>query len=103
MPDWKNLVRVRLKPLHMEPTAESDLTDELAQHLEDHYRESLGGGASHEDAYRRAIAELNDTRPLRAEAAQRVISMVGLGELLPGLRSCLDRALRARLECIVIW
>ena len=70
MPDWKNLVRERLKPLHMEPTAESDLTDELVQHLEDHYRESLSGGASHVDAYRRAIAELNDTRPLRAEAAR---------------------------------
>jgi hypothetical protein len=39
MPDWKHLVRERLKPLRLEATAEPELTEELAEHLEDHYRE----------------------------------------------------------------
>jgi hypothetical protein len=34
MPDWKTIVRERLTPLRLKATAESDLTEELAQHLE---------------------------------------------------------------------
>jgi predicted permease len=68
MPDWKNLVRERLKPLSLEATAELELTEELAQHLEDHYRELRSGVASEEEAYRSAIAELDDIHPLRAES-----------------------------------
>jgi hypothetical protein len=50
MPDWKGLIRERLKPLRLKATAEQDLTEELAQHLDDHYRELRSGGASEEDA-----------------------------------------------------
>ena len=53
MPDWKSLVRERLAPLRLKPTAESDLAEELAQHLEDRYRELRSGGASEEEAYRK--------------------------------------------------
>lgn len=67
MPDWRSLVRQRLKPLRLEATAESELTEELAQHLEDHYCELRSGGASEEDAYQTAISELDDLHPLRAE------------------------------------
>jgi len=66
MPDWKNLVRERLAPLRMEATAEADLIEELAQHLEDYYRELRSGGASEEEAYRHAMSELDDTYPLSA-------------------------------------
>jgi predicted permease len=68
MPDWKHLVRERLKPLRLEATAESELTEELAEHLEDHYRELRSSGASEEDAYQTAISELDDAHPLRAES-----------------------------------
>ena len=66
MPDWKNLVRERLTSLSLTGTAESDLTEELSQHLEDRYRELRSGGASDEDAYRQTISELDDMYPLRA-------------------------------------
>ena len=66
MPDWKNLVRERLTSLNLTGTAESDLTEELSQHLEDRYRELCSGGASDEDAYRQTISELDDMYPVRA-------------------------------------
>jgi len=56
MPDWKNLVRERLTPLNLNATSESDLAEELAQHLEDHYGELRSGGASEEEAYQQAIS-----------------------------------------------
>ncbi|MBV8864187.1 MAG: ABC transporter permease, partial [Acidobacteriaceae bacterium] len=67
MPDWKSLIQDRLAPLRLEGTAESDLTEELAVHLEDRYRELHSGGASEEEAYQQAISELDDLYPLRAE------------------------------------
>jgi predicted permease len=88
MPDWKNLVRTRLKPLRLTPAAESDLTEELAQHLEDHYRELRSGGASEAEAYRQTIAELDDTYPLRAELerSERMpkYDAVPAGDVKPG-------------------
>jgi predicted permease len=70
MPDWKTIVRDRIAPLRLEGAAESDLAEELAQHLEDRYAEYRGGGASEEEAYRSAIAELEDVYPLRADAGR---------------------------------
>ncbi len=66
MPDWKSVVRERLASLHLEPTVEPDLTEEIAQHLEDRYRELLAGGAGHEAASAQVLAELDDLRPMRA-------------------------------------
>ena len=64
MLDWKSTVRERLLPLRLEPASESALVEELAQHLEDHYRESLARGVSEEEAYRSALSELDETYPL---------------------------------------
>jgi hypothetical protein len=66
MPDWKNLVRRRLAALHLAAPAESDLAEELAQHLEDRYRDLTAAGTPPNDAYRQVIAELDDVHPLRA-------------------------------------
>jgi putative ABC transport system permease protein len=66
MPDWKSLVRERLRPLRLQAPAELDLAVELAQHLEDHYRELRSAGASKEEAFRRTLSELDDVSPLRA-------------------------------------
>jgi predicted ATPase len=65
MADWKALVRTRLTQLRLTASAESDLADELAQHLEDRYRELRSGGASEEEAHQRTIAELEDMYPIR--------------------------------------
>jgi predicted permease len=66
MPDWKAIVRERLAALSLTAAAESDLTDELAQHLEDGYCDLLSEGASKEAAYRIAFAELDDMESLKA-------------------------------------
>src|SRR6185437_8709274 len=70
MHDWKRIVQDRIARLRLEPTAESDLVEELSQHLEDLHRELRSGGASDEEAYRSAISELDDTYPLRTESAR---------------------------------
>jgi predicted permease len=67
MPDWKIIVCARLKPLRLSATAESDLAEELAQHLDDRYSELIGDGASEADAERQVISELDDMNPLRLE------------------------------------
>src|SRR6266852_3309955 len=88
MPDWKSPVGERLKILRLKPTAESDLTEELAQHLEDHYRELRSGGASDKDAYQQTVAELDDLYPLRAglQKSQRMpkYDAVPAGDVRPG-------------------
>jgi predicted permease len=88
MPDWKSLVRERLKPLRLNATAESDLTEEIAEHLEDHYRELLSGGTSEEEAYQKAISELDDMYPLRAELERSQLmaknEAVPAGDARPG-------------------
>lgn len=68
MLDWKSLIQKRIAILRLEPTGEAHLAEEIAQHLEDCYRESRSAGASEEDAYQNAVAELDDLYPLREEA-----------------------------------
>ena len=65
MHDWRKIVLDRIARLGLEAGAESDIAEELAQHLEDRYREYQSGGANDEQAYRRALSELDDVYPLR--------------------------------------
>ena len=57
MPDWQNEVRRRLSSLRLSPAREAEIVDELAQHLDDRYRELIAEGASAEEAARLALAE----------------------------------------------
>src|SRR4030095_17146943 len=57
MPDWASEVRTRLSSLQLSPTRESEIVEELWQHLEDRWREFVAGGASPEEAQRLALAE----------------------------------------------
>ncbi|MGH9626733.1 MAG: ABC transporter permease, partial [Bryobacteraceae bacterium] len=66
MPDWNRIVRKRLAALHLRGAEEADLAEEVAQHLEDRYRELTSAGESEEEAYRKTAAELDDLYPLRA-------------------------------------
>jgi predicted permease len=88
MPDWKRIVRDRIAPLRLDPTAELDLVEEFSQHLEDRYRELRSGGASDEKAYRNAISELDDTYPLRTGSGRAQpmakYDAVPAGEASPG-------------------
>ncbi len=71
MPDWKAEIRRRLQSLQLTPTREAEIVEELSQHLEDRYAESLASGATPEEAARAALAELSD-QPLLARELRRV-------------------------------
>ncbi len=88
MRDWKRIVRDRLASLRLEGTAEGELTEELAQDLEDRYREYRSGGATEEEAYQKSIAELGDMHPLQANSGRTQhmakYDAVPLGDARPG-------------------
>src|SRR5262245_36476522 len=67
MPEWKQEISERLAPLKLAPARESEITEELAQHLEDRYSELLSCGAAAEEAYRAALAELSESDTLQLE------------------------------------
>jgi predicted permease len=57
MPDWAPHVRARLASLRLSPTRETEIVDELSQHLEDRYRELIAGGTPPDEATRLALAD----------------------------------------------
>ena len=57
MPDWAPHVRARLASVRLSPTRETEIVDELSQHLEDRYRELIAGGTSPDEATRLALAD----------------------------------------------
>src|SRR5262245_34086214 len=67
MPEWKQEIRRRLAGSKLEPAREAEIVEELSQHLEDHYRESLARGATEEEAARAALAELSASEALQKE------------------------------------
>jgi putative ABC transport system permease protein len=60
MPDWAREVRLRLASLKLSPTRENEIVEELSQHLDDHWRELMAGGASTDEAARLALAEFTE-------------------------------------------
>src|SRR5262249_36868518 len=70
MPEWKQEISKRLAVLKLEPAREAEIVEELSQHLDDHYAESLASGATPEGASRGALAELCDNESLARELSQ---------------------------------
>jgi len=60
MPDWKKEIGQRLTGLKIAPARESEIVEELAQHLDDRYQELLAGGTSDADAEQLTLAELSE-------------------------------------------
>ncbi|HKG12700.1 MAG TPA: ABC transporter permease [Pyrinomonadaceae bacterium] len=60
MPDWKEEVRSRLSRSGLAPEREAEIVEELSQHLEDRYEQSLASGAAEGEARRSALLELNE-------------------------------------------
>src|SRR3954464_3760509 len=56
MPDWTREVRSRLSSLQLSPPRESEIVEELSQHLDDRWRELIAGGASPDEATQRTLA-----------------------------------------------
>ena len=67
MPDWKRFVSEHLSPLSLGAERESEIADEMAQHLEAVYEEALADGATEEQAFRRASAHIKDWPLLECE------------------------------------
>ena len=101
MPDWREIVRERLAGSELDGTRESEIVDEMAQHLEDRYVELRTRGASKPDARRLVLEELNserlieDLRKARRPSAQQLGAPAPTGGYLSGVTHDLKMALRA--------
>jgi predicted permease len=62
MPDFKAEVRLRLAHLNLEPTRESAIVEEMAEHLEQRFDELVTRGATPEAAREAVLKELSDGR-----------------------------------------
>jgi predicted permease len=60
MGNWSEDLRRRLGALHFSPERETEIIEELSQHLDDRVRELTAGGASKHEARRRALSELSE-------------------------------------------
>src|SRR5262245_41135162 len=116
MPDWNAEIRARLVNVRLSPEREAEIVDELSQHLEDRWRESIAAGASPEDAATMTLAAFSRenvlgqylTRLRQARwidpappAAARAFSLEGLGadlrHAVRGLRASPSFAIGALL------
>jgi putative ABC transport system permease protein len=70
LPDWKQLVRAHLAPLHLTPERELEVVEELALHLEAAYETALAKGLSAEAARAQALAQISDWRLLECELSR---------------------------------
>jgi putative ABC transport system permease protein len=83
MPDWKEEIRRRLSRLSLAPAHEAEIIEELAQHLDDCYEQSLAGGATKEEAYRAALLQLTGS-DLLAQGLRRFERPVWRESVVPG-------------------
>jgi putative ABC transport system permease protein len=83
MPDFKEKIRKQLAELQLTPTRENEIVEELSQHLEDQYDQSLSRGASEEDARTAALAGLAEADVLTREL-KRVERRVAHEPIVPG-------------------
>lgn len=74
MHDWKGIIQERLRGANLAGARESEIVDELAQHLEDRYEALRSTGSSEADARRQALEELNETQLLTEELRKLKLS-----------------------------
>src|SRR5260221_688803 len=67
MPDWKQTIKQCLAGTELSPVRQAAIIEELSQHLEDRYNDSLAAGKSEREAYRSALTALNDNELLTRE------------------------------------
>ncbi|MFL6513578.1 MAG: ABC transporter permease, partial [Chthoniobacterales bacterium] len=67
MPDFKADIKKQLVKLKLAPTRESEIVEELSQHLEDQYDQSISRGTSEEEARAAAFASLTENDVLTRE------------------------------------
>src|SRR5256886_17071465 len=67
MADFKEEIRKRVAALQLSPTREVEIIEELSQHLDDQYEQSLSRGATEEQAYRATLTGLAESGLLARE------------------------------------
>jgi predicted permease len=72
MPEWRDEIRRRLAAATLRPEREADVIDEIAQHLEDRYRELIATGCTDRDARASVLGEL-DAEGALARAVQHAL------------------------------
>lgn len=65
MPDWKKEITRRMARLQLAPARESEIVEELAQHLDDHYQELLAEGTPDIEAQQLTLTELTENELFR--------------------------------------
>src|SRR4051812_38402619 len=70
MRNWKAIVRARLGSLAVDAVRESDILDELAQHVAQHHAELVLAGVPDDQALEAALAPLADRARLAVEIAR---------------------------------
>ena len=68
-PDWRSEIRARLKDVRLSPARESEIVEELSQHLDERWRSLVAGGASPEEAAREARRAFSDRNVLAPNLA----------------------------------
>src|SRR5882762_5884753 len=101
MPEWKPEVLRRLAPLKLSPTRETEIAEEIAQHLEDRYQELLVTGQSEDAAFRTAIDELTgedflarNLRPLERDLYREPVALGKGSDFFAGILQDVRYALR---------
>jgi len=69
MPDWRVGIRARLESLRLPPEREAEIVEEVAQHLDDRFRELVAMGRSEVEAATDAWRELEEADVLGREVA----------------------------------
>src|SRR5687767_7598781 len=70
MPDWRSEIRARLSALRLAPERETEIVEEVAQHLDDRFGELIAMGRSETDAAAEAWRELEAADVLGREVAR---------------------------------
>lgn len=65
MPEWRRLVRERLVGIDIPAADEISIVEELAQHVEDRYRDLCSGGTPDADALAASLGEITGDAFLR--------------------------------------
>lgn len=68
--DWRREIRARLEPLRLAPERESEIVEEVAQHLDDRFGELMAMGRTEGDAAAEAWRELEAADVLRRGVSQ---------------------------------
>src|SRR5258705_11513524 len=69
MPDWTNYVRQHLSLPPLPPGREPQIVEEIAQQLDDAYRDELASGAAESEAEERACRHVSDWARFSEEIA----------------------------------